>query len=87
MQKCLPMLAPEDRMRRPRRTDHDVRLAGCLVELLKRNHAPLKLLGHPPRPILGPVAYQDRPSSLLHQVPRCQLTHLARAHQENSPPL
>ena len=43
----------------------------------------MKGLGHAPRALLGAVGHQDRAGALLHQMPRGQFAHLARAHQEN----
>ncbi len=71
-------------MRRARRRNHDIGLAGRIVELLKRNHPAVELIGHRPRPRQRPVGHQDGARSLLHQVARSQFAHLARADQEHS---
>ncbi len=74
-------------MRRPRRADDDIRLAGRLIELLEWDHTALKLLCHQAGAFLRTIAHQDSARTLLHQVARRQFAHLARAHQEHGPAL
>ena len=81
------MLAAEDGMRSASRADHNVGLAGCVVKLFEGDHLPRKALRHAPRALQRAVGHQNRAGSLLHQMARGQLAHLARAHQENRAPL
>ena len=87
MQKTLPGFLPKNRLRRPRRSNHNIRRAGRIHHPLPgnhlRRHGIRKPLRHLHRALLGPVRHQNRPHPAPDQVPRRQLAHLARAHQKN----
>jgi len=51
--------------------------------LVKWDDLALKRVGHSPRALEGAVGHQNRSRTLLNQMPRGQLAHLARADQKN----
>ena len=83
MQNLLRLRHSQNLPRRSRRRNDDVRLVCPRVQVIKVDRLPQKLLRQLHRALVRAIRHHHRIRAVLHQVPRRQLAHLARADDQN----
>jgi hypothetical protein len=84
MEKCLAVLAAEDRQRSAGGADDDVGFAGGFVELFEADDFSVELAGECACALFCPITDEDGASALLHKMAGGELAHLACADKKNS---
>src|SRR5215813_1055013 len=80
-QKQLAMFTAENRMRSPRRCNHDVGFVAGLIKLLKHNCLAIELVGKLHSAIESAVGYENRCRSMRNKVSSGEFAHLPRPNQ------
>src|ERR1700688_1682026 len=75
------MYAAENKVRRARRSNHNVSAVAGIVKAAELNRLSVKLVCQPNGAIIGAVSHKKRSGAVGHQMPGRQLAHLPCPYQ------